>query len=68
MRTWMDELTTDELEVMRQTLNSSIENNELYGHTKQHAKMLLNEVDDHLWNRVCLGSPSHSDQLGTELQ
>ena len=68
MRTWMEELTIDELEVMRQTLHISIENNELFGHTKQHAKMLLNEVDDHLWSRVCLGSPKDSDQLGTEPQ
>lgn len=68
MRNWMDELDSSEIEVMRVTIKSSIDADELYGATKQQAKILLNEIDDYLWQRVCQGTPAHLDQFDIELQ
>lgn len=68
MRSWMDELTENELECVRITLTASVESDELGMAVKQHAKILLNEVDDYLWNSVCRNSPASSDQLQIEMQ
>lgn len=67
MRNWMDELDSSEIEFMRVTIQSSLESDALYGVTKQQAKILLNEIDDYLWESVCRGTPAHSDQHQNEL-
>lgn len=68
MRSWMDELKDSELECMRITLKASIESDDIGVSTRQHAKILLSEVEDYLWNNVCRNIPADSDQLQTELQ
>ena len=65
MKSWMDELTDDELEVMRVTLKCSIDSKDIGIVTRQHAVILLAEVEDYLWNSVCRGNPADSDQLQT---
>lgn len=67
MRSWMDELTENELECVRVTLKASVDSEDIGMSTRQHAKILLNEVEDYLWSNVCRGSPVSSDQLQTEL-
>lgn len=62
MRSWMDELTENELECVRITLKASVESEEIGFSTRQHAKILLNEVEDYLWNNVCRNMPIGSDQ------
>lgn len=59
---WLDSLTDSELEVVRVTLKCSIENDEIGTHTKQHARLMLNEVEDYLWNKVCQNIPMNLDQ------
>jgi len=65
MKSWMDELTENELEVMRVTLKCSIDSPEIGLVTRQHAAILLAEVEEYLWNNVCLGTPANLDQLQT---
>lgn len=67
-RNWLEELNNSEIELVQTTLKSSIESQQIYGATKQQAKMLLNEIDDFLWDSVCRGTPAHSDQFDIELQ
>lgn len=61
----MDELTESELEVMRVTLKCSVDSPEIGSATRQHAAILLAEVEDYLWNSVCRNTPADSDQLQT---
>lgn len=68
MRSWMDELTESELECVRVTLKASVDSEEIGMSTRQHAKILLTEVEDYLWDSVCRGSPADSDQHQIELQ
>lgn len=68
MRSWMDELKESEIECMRITLKASIESNDIGISTRQHAMLLLNEVEDYLWNSVCQNIPADLDQLQKELQ
>ena len=65
MKSWMDELTESELEVMRVTLKCSIDSKDIGIATRQHAIILLAEVEDYLWNSVCRNTPADSDQLQT---
>lgn len=65
MKSWMDELTESELEVMRVTLKCSVDSPEIGSATRQHAAILLAEVEDYLWNSVCRNTPADSDQLQT---
>lgn len=65
MKSWMDELTESELEVMRVTLKCSIDSPEIGSATRQHAAILLAEVEEYLWSNVCRGNPADSDQLQT---
>lgn len=67
MKSWMDELTESELEVMRVTLKCSIDSPEIGSATRQHAAILLAELEEYLWNNVCLGTPANLDQLQTTL-
>lgn len=55
---WMDDLSESELECMRITLKASIESEEIGVSVKQHAKILLNEVEDYLWDSICRGTPA----------
>lgn len=68
MRSWMDELKDSEIECMRITLKASIESEDIGVSTRQHAKILLTEVEDYLWNNVCRNIPADSDQFQIELQ
>jgi len=65
MKSWMDELTESELEVMRLTLKCSIDSPEIGASTRQHAAILLAEVEEYLWNNVCRNIPANLDQLQT---
>jgi len=65
MKSWMDELTENELEVMRVTLKCSIDSPEIGLATRQHAAILLAELEDYLWNSVCRNTPANLDQLQT---
>jgi hypothetical protein len=66
MTSWMDELTETELECMRITLKASVDSDDMGMAVKQHAKILLNEVEDYLWSSVCRNTPASSDQLQAE--
>lgn len=65
MKSWMDELTESELEVMRVTLKCSIDSPDIGSATRQHAAILLAEVEEYLWNSVCRNTPADLDQLHT---
>ncbi len=65
MKSWMDELTESELEVMRVTLKCSVDSPEIGSATRQHAAILLAELEDYLWNSVCRNTPADLDQLQT---
>jgi len=65
MKSWMDELTENELEAMRVTLKCSVDSPEIGSATRQHAAILLAEVEEYLWNSVCRNTPADSDQLQT---
>lgn len=66
MRSWMDELTETELECVRITLKASVDSDDIGTALRQHAKLMLNEVEDYLWNSVCRNTPVSSDQLQRE--
>lgn len=68
MRSWMDELSENELECVRITLKASVESNDIGMALKQHARLMLNEVEDYLWNNVCRNIPASSDQLQADQQ
>ena len=50
--------TESELEALSQTLAKTI----------AYAQQTLEAIDDHLWSRVCRGSPTDWDQLQTAQQ
>lgn len=58
MNSWMDELNESELECVRVSLKASIESEEIGFATRQHAKILLEEVEEYLWDSICKGTPA----------
>jgi len=62
---WLDELNETELHVMETSIRAALANDELSGHTKLNAQQVLSQIEDYLWNNVCLGTPANLDQLQT---
>ena len=62
---WLDELNETELHVMETSIRAALANDELSGHTKLNAQQVLSQIEDYLWNSVCLGTPANLDQLQT---
>lgn len=67
MKSWIDDLSETEIEVLRVTLASTINSKDLGKATRQHAQLMLSEIEDYLWNSVCRNTPANLDQLQKEL-
>lgn len=68
MKSWIDDLTETELEVLRVTLANTINSHDFGKATRQHAQLMLSEIEDYLWNSVCRNTPASSDQLQADQQ
>lgn len=66
MKSWIDELTESEIEVLRVTLKATVNSEDIGKATRQHAQLMLSEIEEHLWNSVCRGIPDHSSQRQTD--
>lgn len=66
MKSWIDELTESEIEVLRVTLRCTIASEDIGRATRQHAQLMLSEIEDYLWNNVCRNTPADLDQLQKE--
>jgi len=66
MKTWLDDLTETQLEVLRTSVRCAIDADKLRGQTKLNAQQVLAEIEEHLWSSVCRGTPDHSDQRQTD--
>lgn len=68
MKTWLDELSEDELHAMETTIRAALTKDKLHGNTRLNAQMILQQVEDYLWSSVCRGSPAYLDQHQTAPQ
>lgn len=66
MKTWLDDLSESQLEVLQTSVRCAIDADELRGQTKLNAQQVLAEIEDYLWNSVCRGTPDHSSQRQTD--
>ena len=68
MRTWIDDKDEKELQTICNSLRSLVDSEITPPHTRQHAIIFLNQIEDQLWYNVCRGSPADWDQLQTATQ
>ena len=68
MNPWIEEKDKQQLEIMRETLHHLVKSSDTPPHTRQHAAIFLNEIEDRLWNSVCQNTPARLDQHQTWLQ
>jgi hypothetical protein len=62
MKNWIEKLTESELETIRATLVSSVKNNQIGFNTRQNAQIILEEIDDFIWDSVCKNIPTKDDE------
>jgi len=67
MKKWIEEQEEKDLQIMCNTLKYLVDSDQTPPHTRQHAIIFLNEIEDKLWSDVCRNTPANLDQLQKEL-
>jgi hypothetical protein len=65
MNKWIEDQEEKDLQIMCDTLKYLVNSEGTPPHTRQHAIIFLNEIEDKLWSNVTRGTPADSDQLQT---